>query len=259
MSNKNLLYYEIHGEGDPLLLISGLNADHFFWIPVANILKKYFKVIICDNRGVGESQFFETPCTINLMANDVLELLNHLDIKHTHVIGHSLGGCIAQQIAISNPEYIDKLVLCSSESKISPLREYYIRTSMELMKSNSPRELIVKNALSWLFTGDFLQDNTKLQNLITLSLAKPLEESRRSFFYQSDALFKNNTANKLGEIHSPTLIINGEDDILIPLKDALFLKQHIAYSILTIVPKMAHMLPLENPELFCKYIYNFLI
>jgi len=109
--NAGQLYYQLQGEGEPLLLISGLGCDNSAWLPIIDELSKSFRIIIFDNRGAGQSIVPETPYSIRDMADDVGELLDYLSIHSTRVIGHSMGGYIAQEFAINYPERVEKLIL----------------------------------------------------------------------------------------------------------------------------------------------------
>ncbi|MFW9951210.1 MAG: alpha/beta fold hydrolase, partial [Candidatus Thorarchaeota archaeon] len=101
------LYYEIYGDGFPLIMIQGLAENIHTWDrPVIDELSKHFKTIIFDKRGVGRSDKLDGDLSVELMAADVLGLMNVLNIKQAHILGHSLGGMIAQELALSNPERI---------------------------------------------------------------------------------------------------------------------------------------------------------
>lgn len=257
MKNQIDLYYESVGSGEPLLLISGLNADHSFWIPTLAFLKDKFKVITFDNRGVGQSKNFETRCTTELMAQDVIHLMDKLKIDRGFIVGHSLGGCIAQQIAIHHPERIRKLILCSTQAKLDPLREFFIHTHIELMQSEAPRELIVKNIMAWLFDSHFIRDERNREIFIKFALSKPFAETLESYLYQADALFKHDTTKDLNKITTPTLVISGQSDILVPSVNTRFLAEQIASAKFLTIADVAHMVPVENSEAFCREVIQF--
>ena len=92
---KKVLHYEVEGAGYPMVLIAGLNSDNQFWHYASLELRQYFYIIKPDNRGVGKTNFYEPECTTEIMAEDINNLLENLDINKAHIIGHSLGGCIA--------------------------------------------------------------------------------------------------------------------------------------------------------------------
>ncbi len=102
------LYYELHGQGDPLVLIAGFTCDHTFWEGILGKLAKQFQVLIFDNRGAGRSSCPDLPYTVDDMALDAIALIESLQLKKPHLLGHSLGGCVAQAIAYKKFE-ISKL------------------------------------------------------------------------------------------------------------------------------------------------------
>lgn len=258
MNQKSQLYYECTGKGEPLILISGLNADHLFWTLVLPYLQEYFSVITIDNRGVGKSQIFTPDCTTELMAQDIMGLLDFLNIQKANFAGHSLGGCVAQQIALRYPSRVNKLVLCSTLAKIMPVNRISIQTTMEMMSAEIPRGLLVKDVLTRLYSNNFLSDEMRFKNAIELSLSQPVEEARRTYFYQAKALLQHDTSGVINKIAVPTLVIAGEDDLTVSIKNAHYLANNIPLAKMISVPDMGHMLPIENPLYFSNCVLNFL-
>jgi len=108
------LYYEIHGKGKPLVLISGLRYSLWQWHKMIPILAEYFQVITFDNRGVGQSDKPAGPYTAQMLAADTVGLLEALNIEMAIIMGHSMGGFIAQAMALGFPQRLGKLILCST-------------------------------------------------------------------------------------------------------------------------------------------------
>src|SRR5688572_3683964 len=113
-------YYELHGEGEPLLLIPGLGGDCRAWDAVAPALANDFSLILIDNRGVGRSVARRKPQTLADYSCDIAELLDTLQVDRVHVLGLSLGGIIAQRFAIDHPSRVDRLVLVSCTDRFTP-------------------------------------------------------------------------------------------------------------------------------------------
>ena len=117
---KNIdCYYEIYGEGVPMLLIGGLASDSQSWQGVIDGLMKDFKIIVFDNRGVGRTKCPEGSFDVKTMAEDAVMLLDSLGIEKANILGHSMGGYIAQEIAIAHPGRVDKLILESTAAVTS--------------------------------------------------------------------------------------------------------------------------------------------
>ena len=108
------LAYEVRGEGEPLLMIHGLGYDRFGWGPLSDLLARDFKVVVFDNRGVGDSDVPEGPYAVSQMVADAVAVLDAAGIDRAHVFGVSLGGYIAQEFALTHPEKLKKLVLVST-------------------------------------------------------------------------------------------------------------------------------------------------
>src|SRR3989338_10152352 len=113
-ANNINIYYEQHGEGEDLILIAGLTADHHAWKSILRVLSKQFRVLVLDNRGAGQTDTPDYPYTTEMMANDVLQLMDACGINQAYIIGHSLGGCITQKIACIAPDRIKKMVIACS-------------------------------------------------------------------------------------------------------------------------------------------------
>lgn len=255
---KEILHYDVEGTGYPIVLIAGLNSDNTFWHYVSTELKKYFYVIKPDNRGVGKTKIHDSECTTEIMAEDIKDLLESLNIDQAHIIGHSLGGCIAQQFAIKYPHKVNKLILCACMPNISHVGQYRLKATLEMMKHNIPRELLIKEIFCWLFSNNFFSDLSKVNDAISRSLLIPTEKSRNSYFYQAPALFNHNVVNQLSKINADTLIIGGEDDLIIPASSLRSFSSLIKNSKCKIIAETAHMLPLENSDVFCEQVLNFI-
>ena len=106
--------YSVTGQGEPLVMIMGLNAPQSGWNDQIPLFKKYFQVITFDNRGAGKSDKPQGPYSIRIMADDAAALMDCLGIKKAHIMGMSMGGMIAQEVAINYPERMMKLVLAST-------------------------------------------------------------------------------------------------------------------------------------------------
>src|SRR3990172_9311716 len=106
-----MMYYEEAGSGEPLVLIMGLGGDLQGWAFQAPVLAQHFRVITFDNRGAGRTSAPDRPSSIAAMADDTAGLMDYLGIQKAHVLGFSMGGYIAQELALSRPDRVDQLIL----------------------------------------------------------------------------------------------------------------------------------------------------
>src|SRR4051795_6753537 len=123
-------YYELLGEGPPLVLIPGLGGHCRVWDSMAPQLAKHFTLVLIDNRGLGRSRARRKPRTLADYSTDIAELLDELQLDRAHVLGLSLGGIIAQRFAIDHPSRVDRLVLVSCADRFSP----YLRQMAMMLK-----------------------------------------------------------------------------------------------------------------------------
>lgn len=181
-ANDIEMYYEIHGEGEPVVLIAGLNSDHSFYQRAGLIdrLAEKYRVVAFDNRGVGRTDKPDIPYTIEMMAEDTAGLLNALGIEQAHILGMSLGGRIAVALALRNPQQVKSLILVS--------------TIMNMKK---------------------IQHN-RARRRIRLMLSIPMIRGSNTSIRQFEASTNFDCTDRLGEIHVPTLILHGKQDRTAP-------------------------------------------
>lgn len=117
-ANDINIYYELYGEGEPLVLIAGLGTDLTVYEPTINRLSKRFRVLAFDNRGVGRTDKPDIPYKIEIMADDTAELMNGVGINKAHVLGISMGGRIAMALALQHPSKVNSLVLAATSAKV---------------------------------------------------------------------------------------------------------------------------------------------
>ena len=252
------LYYEIHGEGFPLLIILGL-SENIYWLdpPLIKDLSKSFKVIVFDNRDVGRSDKTESDFTSKMMADDTLGLMDALNINKAHTLGHSLGGFVSQELVLNYPERVERLILCSSGcggSKAPLINPKTMRFLMKLSRREHTRK-VIEEGLTHLFSDDFIKNNPeyiekKIEDILIIP-TKP-ETIKR----QLGTGF--NSYRRLKNIKVPTLILHGKKDILLPPENAEILAEKIVGAKLIYFENAAHMIFMEEPRKFNEVILEFL-
>ena len=258
--NDFRLYYEIYGDGSPLLMILGIGANISWWGKYfINGLAKHFKVIIFDNRGTGQSEDPKKDYSIRTLADDAIGLLNALNIDKVHIFGHSMGGYIAQELVLNYTRF-NKLILCSTSCG----GDESVLASPEVLdilgkprKDRNPAE-VAKENLKIFYSIEFIEKFPKLINFAIQNMVKaPLDPD--SYFRQTKAIDLFNTCNRLKNIKIPSLILHGLKDVLVPPQNANILADLLLKSQVKIFPKSAHAPFVEEPDLVLKAIFEFLI
>lgn len=258
-ANNLNIYYELHGHGEPLVLIAGLSKDSSGWFQQVDVFSQHFQVLLFDNRGVGRTEAPDVPYTTQMMAEDVIALMNELHIPSAHVLGHSLGGCIAQQIAIHYPQKVKRLVLLDTFAEPLLLTRYILDLAAELQNKNIAIELRAKVQLPWSFCANFLAKPENIALILSTIANNPYPQKPHAFLHQITACKNHNTKNLLSQITAHTLVMEGAEDILTPTVCAQELLQNIPHAQHAVIPHAGHNGPLENPTFFNDQVLNFLI
>ncbi|OKH43320.1 alpha/beta hydrolase [Calothrix sp. HK-06] len=249
------LYYNIQGKGTPLLLIAGFDCDSSYWSLVVPALVKNYQVIRLDNRGVGKSSAPDSPYTIKQMADDTLELLDYLGIIQVHVAGHSMGGQIAQELALAHPEKVKSLILLSSWAKGNTKFDSIIEMFGNL-SNHLEGKIYQKTLLPWMYTENFYSSGS-IQNIISIIEYYPLP-TPHGIYHQSRAILHNHTNDRLHKILCPTLVIVGKEDILTPVAFSQRLADGINDAELVIIEGAGHGFLVESPDAVANVMLKFL-
>ncbi|OGC24876.1 hypothetical protein A2291_01900 [candidate division WOR-1 bacterium RIFOXYB2_FULL_42_35] len=252
------LYYEVHGSGEPLLLIAGLGADNSSWGGVVKVFSKRFQTIIFDNPGSGRSSYFKKPHTIRHLADEAVKLLDYLGIKRAHLIGHSMGGYIAQEIAINYPKRVNKLILEGTAPVSSSRNNALFFGFAKKLKEKETIEKWITAWSSWLFSPKTFDSGSFVKTFIKNASKYPYPLTPEGFKAQVAVMAKFDARSRLSGIKAKTLIIEGEDDILILPDEARILVKQIPGSRIQLIKNAAHDVHLENPSLFTKLAVEFL-
>jgi pimeloyl-ACP methyl ester carboxylesterase len=242
------LYYESHGKGEPLVLLSDLGYDvTSLWAQVPR-LSQDFRCIAIDNRGVGRSSKPSSPYTMKLLADDVINVLDHIRVDRAHFFGVSMGGAIAQEVAINYPERVGKMALLASW----PRPDRYLTSLFELFRdvkrSVDPLTFEREVAL-WSFTRDYFDEHyDELEKRQRASLDVPYPTPSTTFARQAEACIGHDTLDRLPQVTAPTLALVGNRDIFTPPKFSAQITEAIPESALEIIEGAAHAAHWEKPD-----------
>jgi pimeloyl-ACP methyl ester carboxylesterase len=237
------MYYEVHGEGFPLVMIMGLSANSDWWEPeIIEQCSQHFKTIIFDNRGAGRTDKPEIDYSIKMFADDTAGLMDVLNIDRAHVLGVSMGGMIAQELVLNYPEKVENLILgcthCGGSKQIFAA-ENILNLLTGSIEDISPEEVLQK-FLPYMFTEEFIQNNPGyIESFKQRALIAPI--SADPYQRQINAIMGFNTYRRLKNIEAPTLVIHGKRGILVPTENGEILAEKIPGAKLLLLDNAAHL------------------
>lgn len=240
-------YYEIRGEGEPLLLIPGLGGNCRSWDPALPELARHFTLILFDNRGMGRSVAKRPARDLAHLSADIIELLDFLQLDRAHVMGISLGGMIAVRLAIDHPSRIDRLALVSCTDRFSPyLRQ--IATLLGHALRHFPPETFLRTVELLGTAPEYLDAHAaEIDRRVALRCAEGF--SRRALAGQLRCLASSDRGTiEEGPIQNPTLVLAGEHDALIPNCYARRMAERIGGSEFEVIGGAGHNPFAECPE-----------
>lgn len=252
-------YYEIHGSRQPLVLIAGLASDSQSWQLVAQGLAEHFQIIIFDNRGIGRTRYPEDNFDIATLARDTVALLDALKINRANILGHSMGGYIAQQIAVEYPQRVDKLILVNTWAKTSVKNKDHFASLLQILEGNKGYEAFIRDFFQLIFTREYLQCKKVVEAAVTYAVRYPYPVTTEGFRRQLAALSDFDSQDRLGSITAPTLILTGAQDILVSAEETKILVDKISHAQTVSLAKAGHAIQAEHPELFVKSVRDFLL
>ena len=246
------LFYQETGAPDapPLVLIMGWGGDHTAWALQAPAFAAEYRVIALDNRGAGQSDVPEAPYTIAGMAADVIGLMDALGIRRAHICGASMGGMIAQELALRHPVRVRTLGLHCTTAGIDAYGRFLIDTLIAV-KARGDREEYVRAVMPWVLCRKTMVERPEfIRFWIERALAYPHPIGLDGLSRQADAIRGHDTAARLGEIRVPTLITTGTEDILVPPVSSRDLHARIPGSALVTMEDAGHLHFIEQAERF---------
>jgi pimeloyl-ACP methyl ester carboxylesterase len=252
------MYFEEHGSGFPLLLINGLGSDHLEWLHQIPAFEARFRVVAFDNRGTGRTDVPPGPYTTAQMADDAASLVRALGIPRCHVLGVSLGGMIAQEVALRHPDLVEGLVLgCTG-----PGGELSLRPSPEAMaafalaKGENP-EAELRRMVPFLYTDACIRERPEeIEGFVRRRLDHPTPPG--GYLAQLIAAVSHDTSSQLEKIQARTLVITGDADRLVHWENSLRLAGRIPGATLVVLPGAPHRLFAETADAFNREVLRFL-
>ena len=257
-SNGIMMNYEETGDGDPLILIMGLGADHSKWADHVQAYSEHFRCIMLDNRGAGKSDKPAGSYTTEMMAEDTAGLMDALGIANARVAGISMGSGIAQNLALAHPEKVRSMVLVSSWARSSPYLDALL-ASFRKMRAVAGAGDFMELLQLWIFTSTHFNEN--YEDMVQGQRDAVDDENpmpQHAFAAQCEACSSHRTLERLSEISAPSLITVGEEDIFTPLNLSLEMHERMPASELLRFPGWGHCHHWEDLETFNSRTTQFL-
>jgi 3-oxoadipate enol-lactonase len=255
--NGQRLYYEVHGEGEPLLMVMGLGGDLLAWAPQIPAWSEQYRLIALENRDVGRSSYADGPYEIADMTDDTPALADELGLDDFHLLGLSMGGAIVQTIALRAPERVRTLTLAVTWGGSGPYGAARSRVMGEQIKRMSPEEHVDQLMLLTM-SEEFYENPESVAWLRRMILRNPHPQTTDGFLRQFDACGRHDVRDRLGELSMPTHVIGAAHDVMVPPWKSTELAELIPGAQLTMLDRAPHMVNIETAERFNAAVLDFL-
>jgi len=242
------LAYDDAGKGETIVFISGTSLDRTIWGGQVAAFSDRYRCITFDNRDVGESTMMSGAYGPREMAADVDGLLAALDLPAAHVVGHSLGGAVAQELALASPDRVRTVSLIATWARNDAYTRSLFRTWQRLRTTLEPAAFL--EAILLTGVGHTFLNTVGTESLIQLFLAAPNPQPADAYCRQVDADLAHDTADRLGKIFPPTLVVAGGEDKIFPAHHAQQLADGIPGAEFVALPRIGHSPMVEDPEAF---------
>jgi 3-oxoadipate enol-lactonase len=256
-SPRRIHWIEQGPRGAPaVLLLHGLGGDVRFWSAEQAALARGFRVLAMDFRGSGQSMKSLAPFSVEDLVDDVIEVLDEASVEQVGVIGFSMGGIVAQALALAVPDRATHLVLAATFARVNPQARLFLQALGALYQSGATARQMYELIVPWLYSIPFLAGPRA--SAVINDIGDPCDhQSRRDWLHLLDALLGYDGSGRLGDIRASTLIIAGDEDRLASCGDARELAAGIHGATLEIIPG-GHLMNIESPDLFMAHVIRFL-
>jgi 3-oxoadipate enol-lactonase len=251
------LRYVDEGSGTPVVLIHGLAGDYSAWLAQIEVLRQHYRVIAFDNRGAGQSTQIDEPITTTDLARDTLGLMDHLQIDAAHVVGRSMGGAVAQQMALLAPQRVKSLVLCASFAKLDPLGRRVLLNMRDALEWRMSWADHARHSVQNFVSADFFNNQPERVALIEKLIGG---ETRLPACYvrQNTACQEHDTLDDLPRIQQPVLVMGGANDPICSLTATGWLSAGLPNVRTEIFDNASHFFLMEQPQKFMQLLEEWL-
>lgn len=247
------IFWEEYGQGSPLLLIMGLSFTHEMWFRILPALVQRHRVIAFDNRGVGQSSVPSGPYTISRMARDAEAVLQAAGVASADVIGASMGGMIAQELALRRPALVKSLILgCTTHSGLFGRWPDFRCVPPRMGRTRLERE---RSVIRLLYSDTTPRDRIEEDINLRMSCAW----CRKGFLNQFMGILLWSAYRRLPRLRQPTLIVHGDCDRMVPIQNGRVLARRIPGARFVSIPGAGHVMTTDQPEACSSVMTDFLL
>ncbi len=248
------IYWDEQGSGEPLLLIMGLSYPSYMWHRTRPFLAQNFRTIAFDNRGIGQSDVPEGVYPIAQMASDAAAVLDATSVPSAHVFGVSMGGMIAQEFALQYPQRVRSLILgCTNAGG-----PHVVNAAPEVLQILMRQGMTPEEAKEAIIP--FIYDAGTARARIDEDMAIRMKwyPTPQGYLGQLQGILAWEAYSRIAQIKSPTLIIHGETDQLVPVANAQLIAERIPHAKLVLIPHASHVFETDQPGVANRAIMEFL-
>ena len=252
------LAYNFNGSGQPLVMIHGLQGDQTMFAGIAPMFLAKFRVLTFDQRGSGLSEKPDHDYSMALIADDTAALMEHLGMDSAHILGVSMGGMVAQELALRHPSRVRSLILgCTSPGGPNAVQSDGTAFAAAYSTANMSAEERGKAFAAAVYSKEYLARHPEaVTAAVEARRARPLDAL--ALAHRTSALAGHDTYDRLPEIACETLVITGRDDVLVPWENSRVLAERIPHAALEILEPAGHCFWLERPQESCAAMLRFL-
>jgi pimeloyl-ACP methyl ester carboxylesterase len=252
------LFYADKGTGEPVLFLNGLSGDHLYWSAQLRAFSRKFHALAPDNRDVGQTRHPSQPYAIADLADDAAGLLGRLNLPPAHVIGLSMGGMIAQELALRAPQRVRSLVLADTLGRSDEWFRGTLTTFEKIRRTVADTPAFFDAIMPWWVSWRYFEGSERITWLRWLLQQNPHPQPLEGFLRQLDAMSRFDALDRVADIRCPVLILAGEDDCICPVRYSERLRDRIPGARLAVLPQVGHAPPIENAALFQQQVTEFL-
>jgi pimeloyl-ACP methyl ester carboxylesterase len=252
------VFFAERGQGEPVLFLNGLCGDHAYWMGQLRALGRRFRCLAVDNRDVGQSSYAAAGYTTADLAADTADLLDQLGLTEAHVVGLSLGGMIAQELALARPELVRSLVLAGTLGRSDDWFRATLAAFGLIRRQVADTAGFFEAILPWWVSHRFFEQPDRVAWLRWLLHQNPFPQRLDGFERQLQAIGQHDALDRLHQIRCPVLLVVGEDDSVAPPRYTHQIRDQIPPAQLALLPGVGHAPPIEDPQTFNNCVAEFL-